>query len=81
MSVIGPLADAPSEMRGPWAAAGYEEQHVSVLPALREALPETDIRFAAGVDIAGDDTSGIRAAVELCDGADAFCCASGEQRT
>jgi beta-glucosidase len=40
--VIGPLADAWREMRGPWAAAGYEEPSVTVLAGLREALPSPE---------------------------------------
>jgi len=63
--VIGPLADAWREMRGPWAAAGYEEPSVTVLAGLREALPSTAIAHAEGVTISGADASGIPAAVEL----------------
>ena len=63
--VIGPLADAWSEMRGPWAAAGYEEPSVTVLAGLREALPSTIVVHAEGVTISGADRSGIAAAVDL----------------
>jgi beta-glucosidase len=63
--VIGPLADAWREMRGPWAAAGYEERSVSVLAGLREALPDAHVVHAEGVTIAGVDVSGIAAAVDL----------------
>jgi beta-glucosidase len=76
--VIGPLGDAPAQMRGPWAAAGYEAPHVGVLSALREGLPSADIRFATGVDIAGEERSGIAAAVDLCSGADAILLCLGE---
>jgi beta-glucosidase len=60
--VLGPLADAQREMRGPWAAAGYEEPSVTVLAGLREALPSTQVVHAEGVTIAGDDDSGVAAA-------------------
>jgi beta-glucosidase len=63
--VLGPLADAWREMRGPWAAAGYEEPSVTVLAGLREAYPEAEIVHAAGVAIDGPDTAGIAAATEL----------------
>jgi beta-glucosidase len=63
--VLGPLADAAREMRGPWAAAGYEEPSVTVLAALREALPDARIEHAAGVPIADADESGVAAAVDL----------------
>ena len=42
--VLGPLADAWREMRGPWAAAGYEEPSVTVLAGLRAALPNARSR-------------------------------------
>ena len=77
--VIGPLADASREMRGPWAAAGYEEPNVTVLAGLREALPHAQIEHAAGVTIAGVDRSGIAAAVDvLHGGADAVVLCLGE---
>ena len=66
--VIGPLADAWREMRGPWAAAGYEQPSVTVLAGLREALPNAKVAHAEGVTIAGADASGIAAAVDLLSG-------------
>jgi beta-glucosidase len=63
--VIGPLADAWREMRGPWAGAGYEEPSVTVLAGLREALPNTIVVHAEGVTISGADRSGIAAAIGL----------------
>ncbi len=47
LAVIGPLADAAEEMRGPWPAAGVAENHVSVLAGLRAALPETKVTSCA----------------------------------
>lgn len=79
LCVIGPLADAMREMRGPWAAAGYEEPSVTVLTGLREAMPNTEIVFAEGVTISGTDRSGISAAVDLCgSGVDAIVLCLGE---
>jgi beta-glucosidase len=63
--VLGPLADAWREMRGPWAAAGYEQPSVTVLAGLRDALPGTNVVHADGVPLAAADVSGIGAAVEL----------------
>jgi beta-glucosidase len=63
--VLGPLADAWREMRGPWAAAGYEQPSVTVLAGLRDALTGTSVVHADGVPIAATDVSGIGAAVEL----------------
>jgi len=77
--VLGPLADAAREMRGPWAAAGYDEPSVSVLAALREALPNATVTHAEGVTIDGHDASGIAKALErLGDGADVVVLCLGE---
>ncbi len=80
-AVIGPLADASSEMKGPWWGAGEHEPAVSVLAGLRAALPQTELRHAAGVGIDDADDSGIEAAVALCDGADAVLLCLGESAT
>jgi beta-glucosidase len=81
LAVIGPLADASTEMKGPWWGAGEHEPAVSVLAGLRAALPQTDIRHAAGVAIDSADDSGIEAAVALCDGVDAVVLCLGERAT
>ena len=78
LALVGPLADAAEQMRGPWSAAGAAENHISVLSGLRAALPECEVACAAGVSIEGDDTSGIAAAVALCDAADGILLCLGE---
>ncbi len=78
LCILGPLADAAVEMRGCWPAAGVAEEQVTVLAALRRELPGTSIVHAAGVDIKGEDDSGIASAVELCDGADTVLLCVGE---
>jgi len=40
IAVVGPLADAPSEMRGPWWGAAEETGAVSVVAGLRASLPQ-----------------------------------------
>jgi beta-glucosidase len=76
--VVGPLADAVGEMRGPWAAAGYHEPSVTVLAGLREALPSATITFAEGVTIDGNDASRIAEAAELSSDADIVVLCVGE---
>jgi beta-glucosidase len=78
LAVVGPLADAAEEMRGPWWAAGVAENHVSVLAGLRAALPDSQVTYVPGVAIEGDDASGIAAAVALCDQADSILLCLGE---
>ena len=76
--VIGPLADAANEMGGCWGAAGKPEDRISVLAGLRAALSGTEIVHAAGVQFTSGDESGIAAAVDLCNGADAVVLCIGE---
>ena len=78
LAVIGPLADAPIEMRGPWWGAADPESPVSVAAGLRAALPETQVLFAAGVGIESEDLSGMDAALEACAASDAIVLCVGE---
>jgi beta-glucosidase len=81
LAVIGPLADASAEMRGPWWGAAPPEGHVSVAAGLREMLAETRVLHAAGVAIDGEDVSGVAAALDLCAHADAILLCVGEAAT
>ena len=81
LCVIGPLADAAGEMPGCWSTCAVPEGQVSVVAGLREGLPQTRIATAPGVDIEGGDRSGIAAALELCNGADAILLCLGESAT
>jgi beta-glucosidase len=81
LCVIGPLADTAHEMRGPWAAAGHDQDHVTVLDGLRKGLPATQILYAQGVSIDKGDLSGVPAALEHCNGADIILLCIGESST
>ena len=81
VALIGPLADAAEQMRGPWWAAGTAGDHVSVLQGLRDGLPGVQIEHASGVAIGSEDRSGIAGAVQLCDSADAVLLCLGEAAT
>ena len=81
IALIGPLADAAQEMRGPWAAAAPLTGCASVLEGLRAALPDAKIEYAPGVAIDGGDAGeagGIAIAAALCDGADVIILCVGE---
>jgi beta-glucosidase len=78
LALVGPLADAPIEMRGCWPAAGRAEDSVSVLAGLRTALPQQEVLHAAGVDIESTDESRIVDAVATCDQADTILLCVGE---
>jgi beta-glucosidase len=78
LAVLGPLADAPVEMTGPWASAAVPESCVSVLAGLSSALPHAEIVHAAGVAIDTGDGAGIAAALDQCAGADQIILCLGE---
>jgi beta-glucosidase len=78
IAVIGPLADAGPEMRGPWRAAAGPEGQVSLLTGLSAALPDASILFAPGVPITGGDIGGIEQALSACRAADAIILCLGE---
>ena len=59
LAVVGPLADASTDMRGPWWGAAAPEGQVTVLAALRQLLSESRVAHARGVDIDGGDASGV----------------------
>ncbi|MGH8294495.1 MAG: glycoside hydrolase family 3 N-terminal domain-containing protein [Steroidobacteraceae bacterium] len=81
LALLGPLAEAPAEMRGPWWSAALPDAQVSILCGMRAALPRAQVLHASGVDIAGPDGSGIAAALELCEGAQAVVLCLGEAAT
>jgi beta-glucosidase len=80
IALLGPLADAREDMLGPWAAAGRAEDMVTILEGVKAAFPDSEIRHAPGVEVAGDDTTGIAAALELARSADVVVLCLGEAR-
>jgi beta-glucosidase len=78
VAVLGPLADASAEMRGVWWGAAGPEGHVTVLAALRAALPHVEMLHAEGVAIEGADFNGIATGVNHCSKADAVILCLGE---
>jgi beta-glucosidase len=78
IALIGPLADAGGDMRGPWAAAALPELGAAVLAGLRSVLPDAVVEHAAGVPVEGEDLGGVITAVDLCEGADAIILCLGE---
>src|SRR5882757_1853182 len=81
LAVVGPLADAPADMRGPWWGAADAEGQVSVVAGLRAILGASRVVHAPGVAIDTDDASGIEAALHLCASADAILLCLGEAAT
>ena len=78
LCVLGPLADAPAEMGGPWSGAADCDAHVSVRAGLAGSLPGVEILQARGVAIDGQSLEDVGAALELCAHADAIVLCLGE---
>jgi beta-glucosidase len=81
IALLGPLADASAEMRGPWWGAAGASGQVTVLEGLRASFAAAQIVHAAGVPIAADDVSGMNAALQCCEGVDAVVLCVGEAAT
>lgn len=80
IAVLGPLADNAIEMLGPWSGAGRGEEMVSFLDGLRKTWPQSEIKYARGVEIDSEDLSGIPAAFELARQSDLVILCVGEAR-
>src|SRR6185312_14859923 len=80
IAVLGPLADNAIEMMGPWSGAGRGEEMVSFLDGLRKTWPQSEIKYARGIDIDSEDLSGIPAAFELARQSDLVILCVGEAR-
>jgi beta-glucosidase len=78
LAVVGALADDPLSALGSWRGQGRVEDVVTLLPALRAALPGVQVNFAAGADPRTADASGIDAALQLVGAADATVLMIGE---
>ena len=78
LAVLGPLADAADEMRGPWWGAAERGDLVSVVEGLRAMLSASRMLHAPGVGIEGEDLTAMPDALELCAQADAIVLCLGE---
>jgi beta-glucosidase len=81
VAVIGPLADNARVMLGGWTAAGRAEDAVTVIQGIRDAVaPGTEVLYAQGAEIEGDDRSGFDAAVQAARQADVAILVLGEHQ-
>ncbi|HEX6132912.1 MAG TPA: glycoside hydrolase family 3 N-terminal domain-containing protein [Longimicrobiales bacterium] len=79
IAVIGALADSARATLGGWAAAGREEDAVTVLDGIRVAAgTDTRVLYARGADVMSEDTSGFAAAVAAARQADVVVLVLGE---
>lgn len=81
VALVGPLADAPLDMLGPWWAAAPVDGIVSVLEGLRAALPGVEVIHVAGSAMEGDECGGASQALEAARASDAVVLCIGEPKT
>ncbi len=80
LAVIGTLAQDRGSALGSWAVSGREEDAIPVLDGIRQAVPATNVLFATGAPVEGNDRSGIAEAVRVARRADAVIMVLGEHR-
>ena len=78
LAVLGPLAESPKDMLGPWYAAGKASQARDFLGGIREALPGWQIAYAAGTGIHDEDPASFSTALEAAGKADIVLLCVGE---
>lgn len=79
IAVIGPLADSKRDMDGNWTVAADKNVAVTLLEALKEKYPKSDIHYVKGCSIKNDDKSGFEEAISVASKADLVILALGEQ--
>jgi beta-glucosidase len=77
VALIGPVVGADG-LLGAWHAAGKEVRSVGIREILDAALPAGALSVAKGVDVDGDDVTGIAEAVRIARDADVVVLALGE---
>ncbi|NDV81906.1 glycosyl hydrolase [Bacteroides sp. 51] len=78
IAVIGPLANAKRDMDGNWTVSAPTDIAVTLLEALKERYPKSDITFSKGCSIDGKDKSGFAEAIAIAGNADLVILALGE---
>lgn len=79
IAVIGPMATATRDLEGQMPAAGDPARVVTMLAGIREAVAgKAQVSYAKGVDVAGDDVSGIAEAVSAAKASDVAILVLGE---
>ncbi len=80
IAVIGPLADDKENPLGPWNAKSIPNSAVSVLEGIKHAVsPNTEVYFANGCTITGEDKTGFEDAINTAKKADIVIAVMGEE--
>ncbi len=78
IAVVGPLADNQKELIGSWSAAGDWSKSVSLLTGIQSKAPQSNIMYAPGCELSGNETAFIGEAVRIAQKADVVILALGE---
>lgn len=78
LAVLGPLAESPKDMLGPWYAAGKTEATKDFLSGVEAALPGWQITHERGCGIADEEPASFAAALEAAGKADVVLLCLGE---
>ncbi len=78
IAVIGALADSKADMNGSWAGDGQPTDPVTVVQALRQKYPRTQIRYEIGCDAKCESDAGFKAAVDAAGESDFTILVAGE---
>jgi beta-glucosidase len=80
IAVIGPDADQAGNQLGDYTSRKVLQPVVTVLQGIKEKVgPQTEVRYAKGSNVLGDDKSGFQYAVQAAKGADLAVVVVGEQ--
>jgi beta-glucosidase len=79
IALIGPFADSPQNMLGPWAGRGRPEDVVTLKTALEQRVGVEKIRYARGGEVQAASDAEIQKAVETAQQADVVLLALGEE--
>jgi beta-glucosidase len=79
IAVVCPLADNQKEMLGTWAITGNPEEVVTVLSGIQSAVDkDTEIVYAKGCEVLGNENMDFEAAVQLANESDVIIAVVGE---
>jgi beta-glucosidase len=78
IALIGPMADAKRDMDGNWTVATTDDVAVTLLEALKQRYPESEIVVVKGCAVNSKDKSGFGEAIDAARNADMVLLAFGE---
>jgi beta-glucosidase len=78
IAVIGPLADDPRSILGPWDGDGRKDDAVTLLAGLRAKVLGAKIIYAKGCDVTGDSREDFKQAIKAAKKSDFTIVAVGE---